>query len=52
MTQMKVLRHGEQEGYREHSLVATGMSVLENDVCEAPVWMRMPSILRDCSQET
>lgn len=48
---MKVLRHGGEEGHGEHSLVATGRSVLEDDLCEASVWMRMPSILRDCSQE-
>lgn len=48
---MKVLRHGEEEGHKKHSLVATGRSALEDDVCEAQIWMSMPSILRERSEE-
>lgn len=51
MTQMKVFRRAGEEGHGEHSLIATGRSVLEDDVCEVSIQMRMPSILRDCSQE-
>lgn len=50
MTLMKLFWHGVKEGHRQQSMVATalcwGMSV-----CELSVWMRMPSFLRDCSQE-
>ena len=31
MTQMKVFGHGVEEGHRQHSLIATGRSVLEDE---------------------
>lgn len=50
MTWKKVFGYGAEEGHKQQSLLAAGRSVLEG-VCEVSIWMRMPSIPRDCSQE-